>query len=108
MAPEYEHLAVVLDWDKTHAAEIQRKAKTRRISYKLSRRTSVRNRRFLPQRRVHKFCPQIPFEGRMIDIGCGSESPIGDLVDDFAPYGVEISAKLAGEADALYRHYGGR
>ena len=62
MAPEYEHLAVVLDWDKTHAAEIQRKAKTRRISYKLSRRTSVRNRRFLPQRRVHKFCPQIPFE----------------------------------------------
>jgi len=44
----------------------------------------------------------------MIDIGCGSGSPIGDLVDDFAPYGVEISVKLAAEADALYRQYGGR
>lgn len=68
MAPEYEHLAVVLDWDKTHAAEIQRKAKTRRISYKLSRRTSVRNRRFLRQRRVHQilFADTIRADARSI------------------------------------------
>jgi hypothetical protein len=31
-APEYVHLAVELDWDTTYAAEIQRKAKTRKIS----------------------------------------------------------------------------
>jgi hypothetical protein len=107
-APEYGHLAVELDWDKTYTAEIQRKAKTRKISYKLSRWTSVRNRRFLPQRRVHKFVRKYHSSGRIVDIGCGRGSPIGDLFESFVPYGVEISTKLASEADALYRQYGGR
>jgi hypothetical protein len=106
-APQYEHLAVELDWDKTYSAEIQRKAKKRKISYRLSRWTSVRNRRFLPQRRVHKFVRKYHSRGRIIDIGCGSGSPIGDLFDDFVPFGVEVSTKLAAEADVLYRHHGG-
>jgi SAM-dependent methyltransferase len=106
-APEYVHLAVELDWETTYAAEIQRKAKSRKISYKLSRWTSVRNRRFLPQRRVHKFVRKYHSSGRIVDVGCGVGSPIGDLFDSFVPYGVEISTKLAAEADALYGRYGG-
>jgi len=107
-APEYVHLAVELDWDKTYITEMQRKAKTRRISYKLSRWSSVRNRRFLPQRRVHEFVRKHHSGGRIVDVGCGVGSPIGDLFESFVPYGVEISTKLAAAADALYRRYGGR
>lgn len=106
-APEYRHLVDDLDWDTTFAAETERKAKKRKISYRLSQMTRWRLH-LLPKRGVAGSVLKYHSQGRIIDLGCGGGGLTKDLFGQFEPYGIEISAKLARQADTLFRQYGGR
>jgi SAM-dependent methyltransferase len=105
-APEYEHLFEELDWDTTYASEIVRKKKIRPLSYAFSRLTRWRMG-ILPKRTVRNYVLARHRFGNIIDLGCGSGGQIANMVDQFTPFGVEISSKLAAEANAVFEPHGG-
>jgi SAM-dependent methyltransferase len=105
-APEYEHLFEDLDWDTTYASEIVRKKKMRPLSYAFSRLTRWRMG-ILPKRTVRNYVLARHRSGNIVDLGCGSGGQIANMVGEFTPFGVEISSKLAAEADAVFKPHGG-
>ncbi len=105
-APEYEHLFDELDWHTTYALEIVRKKKMRPRSYAFSQRTRWRMG-ILPKRTVRGYVLSRHRSGNIVDLGCGSGGQIGNMVDRFTPFGVEISSKLAREANTAFAPHGG-
>ena len=105
-APDYKHLFEEMDWDTTYAAEIVRKKKIRPFSYAFSRITRFRMG-ILPKRTIRSYILSYHRSGNIIDLGCGAGGQIADLVDQFTPFGIEISSRLARGANALFFQHGG-
>jgi len=105
-APEYDALVDDMAWEKTGAAELERRAATRPISYRLSRATRLRMR-LLPRKRMAELVARHARPGNVVDLGCGTGGQLAGLAPVFVPFGIEISAVAAAEADRIFRARGG-
>ncbi|WP_306119583.1 MULTISPECIES: class I SAM-dependent methyltransferase [unclassified Roseitalea] len=98
----YEALVETYAWERTSAAERQRRRRERPVLDGISRATRWRLR--LPgsnkQTRYRRFFGN----GKVLDIGCGGGR---QLPEPIVPFGVELSRQLARDADALMRKRGG-
>lgn len=100
--PEYESLVEDFAWEKTAAAETERRKLSRPLLMWLDRSTRWRLRIFSRSRQdLYRslFSP-----GRVLDIGCGGDA---GPPEPFVPCGIEISKVLYERSAALMRARGG-
>jgi SAM-dependent methyltransferase len=105
-APEYAVQVEQMAWDRTTKVEEERRAELRPISYKASKSLRFRMH-ILPKRTMLGAITARIAEGNLIDLGCGNGQAMDGFPPSFTPYGVEISAALAREADRAFRARGG-
>jgi SAM-dependent methyltransferase len=122
-APAYEHLVgaqatqagdepptqpaiIHMDWSTTFAAEEKRRLASFNLTYTLDRLTRWRLRIF-PKPRPSSFVRQRFKGGRILDLGCAGGRGMRDFIGTWTPYGIEVSAQLASQADALFKQHGG-
>ncbi len=105
-APEYAALSEVMAWEKTGAAELERRAATRPISFRLSRATRVRMA-LLPRKKMADLVARFARPGNVVDLGCGTGWQLAGLPLHYVPYGIEISTEAAAEADRVFGARGG-
>jgi SAM-dependent methyltransferase len=106
-APDYAALAAAMAWEKTAPAEVERRARLRPVSHRLSRLTRARMR-LLPRWRVSDLVARYAAPGNVVDLGCGVGTQWGGLAEAYVPYGIEVSVASATAADRLFRSRGGR
>lgn len=106
-APAYEQFEENFAWEKSLAAETQRRRQDEPLLHVLSRtmkflRLNLLRRRTLV-RKIHRhFAP-----GRILDVGCGSARHMTGLPECFVPDGIEISKHLAAVAQQKFAPRGG-
>lgn len=105
-APDYEALFEQMAWEKSSKAESERRAETRAIQQKLSKKTRWRLHLF-PRKKMPDLFARFVKPGPVVDLGCGTGGQFDGLDSGFIPYGVEISSALAAEADRRFREKGG-
>lgn len=101
-APAYERLTEEFAWEKTFDAHAARVKKEAPVLAWLDQSTRWRLHLFRPDE-AEQFRRMFP-TGKVLDVGCGSGNRVPE---PFTPYGVEISAALAAQADALMQVRGG-
>ncbi|MBV8888661.1 MAG: class I SAM-dependent methyltransferase [Alphaproteobacteria bacterium] len=106
-APDYAALFSAMAWEKTTTAELERRARLRPISHRVSRLTRARMR-LLPRKRIADLVARHARPGNVIDLGCGVGTQLAGLGEGYVPYGVEISSEAAVAADRLFAGRGGR
>jgi SAM-dependent methyltransferase len=105
-APDYTALADAMAWDKTGAAELERRAEIRPISFRLSRATRIRMA-LLPRKQMADLVARHAMPGNVVDLGCGTGWHLARLPSAYVPFGIEISTEAAQEADFVLRRRGG-
>lgn len=105
-APYYEVQVEQMAWDRTTKIEEQRRAELRPISYKASKSLRFRMH-LLPKRTMLQYIAARISGGNVLDLGCGNGQAMDGFAASFTPYGIEISAALAREADRVFRARGG-
>lgn len=107
-APEYESLDGDHEWSATFSAEKLR----RRADEPVLHHIHVPFRRWCKKLfRRNKFlhlATEFIFPGRVLDVGCGSGRRLADLPRSYTPFGIEISQRLACQADYIFSSRGGR
>lgn len=106
-APDYTALKDVMAWEKTGAVELERRAEIRPISFRLSRATRLRMA-LLPRKQMSDLVARHTTPGNVVDLGCGTGWHLARLPPAYVPFGIEISAEAADEADRALRQRGGR
>lgn len=105
-APDYAALHDVMAWEKTGAVELERRAEIRPISFRLSRATRLRMA-LLPRKQMSDLVARHATPGNVVDLGCGTGWHLARLPPVYIPFGIEISAEAAAEADRALRQRGG-
>jgi SAM-dependent methyltransferase len=105
-APDYTALFAAMAWEKTGAAELERRAETRPFSFRLSRATRIRMA-LLPRKKMSDLVARAARPGNVVDLGCGTGWHLAALPPAFIPYGIEISAEAAAAAANLLAPRGG-
>jgi SAM-dependent methyltransferase len=105
-APDYAALHDVMAWEKTGAAELERRAEIRPISFRLSRATR-RRMALLPRKQMSDLVARHASAGNVVDLGCGTGWHLSRLAPEYVPFGIEISAEAAAEADRALKERGG-
>ena len=105
-APDYEVQVERMAWDRTTKIEEERRAELRPISYRASKSLRFRMH-ILPKRTMLDAIAARIAGGNLIDLGCGNGQAMDGFPSSFTPYGIEISAELARQADRAFRARGG-
>ncbi len=105
-APDYTALFTAMAWEKTGAAELERRAEIRPFSFRLSRATRIRMA-LLPRKKMADLVARAARPGNVIDLGCGTGWQAAGLGPAYVPFGIEISAEAAAAADRVFRPRGG-
>jgi SAM-dependent methyltransferase len=105
-APTYDVQVATMSWERSTKIEEQRRAEIRPISYKASKVTRFRLW-LLPKRTMLGFIVARISGGNVLDLGCGDGHALAAFPPSFTPFGIEISAHGATEADRAYRTRGG-
>ncbi len=106
VVPEYAELTENLAWEVTHPKEALRRKREYPVLMWLEDATSWRLSIF-PRTEPVDILNRQGAAGPVLDVGCGSGGFVRALAGKFTPYGVEISARLAAEAQALFAPRGG-
>ena len=102
----YEELASNLAWEITSKTREKQRTEARPVSSKLKALTRKRLH-LLPRKNAMELVNRYALPGPVVDLGCGNGSLASDLGDGFVPIGIEISERLAQEADASFKELGG-
>ena len=102
-APRYSSLVHEFAFEKTFAQELDRRKTENPILFKLDHTT--RWRLALSRRDKSAWYRRTFLPGRVLDIGCGGGTAVPE---PFVPFGIEVSAELAKEAQAKVAPRGGR
>jgi SAM-dependent methyltransferase len=105
-APDYAALHDVMAWERTGAAELERRAEIRPISFRVSRATRLRMA-LLPRKQMPDLVARHARPGNVVDLGCGTAWHLTRLPPAFVPFGIEISAVAAAEANRALSERGG-
>ena len=95
--PDYKHLVSDFAWEKTRAAEVERR-KPEAPDPHVARRHDPLARRHLLSRIADRL-QRLFKPGRVLDVGCGSGKKVPE---PFIPFGVEISAELCPRGRRAY------
>lgn len=106
-APEYEELSETYAWEKTSAAEEERRKQTRRVSKSISTGFKRFRQKVLKRDKLFAWVREHIEPGPVVDIGCGGGGILARLPEGYIPHGVEISRALAAQADELAKAHGG-
>ena len=112
--PPYQALEDEFAWEKSFQAEIARRKQDEPVVYALS--SAYKSTRARTQRisRLGKMIQAHLPAGQIIDIGCGSGSNLGKIIDTLQlnskliPLGIEVSPQLAADAHIWYHRLGGK
>jgi SAM-dependent methyltransferase len=105
--PDYAELEENFAWEKTSAAEEERRATERPFARRLSRGFRHFRQRVLKRDKLLTLLNEQLPRGKVLDIGCGGGGVLSRLPERFEPHGIEISRALAAQADALAQARGG-
>lgn len=106
-APDYAALSDAMAWEKTGAVELERRLEIRPISFRLSRATRLRMA-LLPRKQMSDLVARHAMAGNVVDLGCGTGWHLTRLPPEYVPFGIEVSAEAAAEADRALGQRGGR
>jgi SAM-dependent methyltransferase len=106
-APRHEALNETLSWERSHAEERRRRAAARPIVSRISRLSHGR-KKILPRNDIASMLARHAPPGNVIDIGCADGGRAMRLPEAYVPFGIEISAELAGAAETRFASRGGR
>jgi SAM-dependent methyltransferase len=106
--PAYAELEQDFAWEKTSAAEEQRRMQERPLAKRLSHGFRAFRQKVLKRDKLTALLYQFLPKGRVLDVGCGGGGVMTRLPERYEPNGVEISRALAAQSDALARARGGR
>lgn len=106
--PEYTELEDNLSWEKTYAAESQRRLAKRGLRKRISRSLKNGINQLLRRDKIVHLADRYFPSGPVIDIGCGHGDILARLPEACEPHGIEISRELAARADALVNPRGGQ
>jgi SAM-dependent methyltransferase len=104
--PETAELEENLAWERTYAAEALRRAREQPVFTWFDLRTRWLLRLF-PRVTPAAILNRRARGGPVVDVGCGDGANLRKLDARFVPYGVEISRRLAAEAEAFAKTRGG-
>lgn len=107
IAPVYERLSEEFAWEKTSAAETDRRFSEEPIKQYLSKCLKTFRRRWLKRDKLGWLIRRYFQAGNVLDIGCASGGIMKNLDVIYVPYGVEISKTLAVEANEVATKRGG-
>jgi SAM-dependent methyltransferase len=108
VVPLTEELVETLAWDKTYAIEQARRAREQKVATWFDTKMRWRLNMFPRVEPVDLVNRLGGAGGPVIDLGCGSGGFLRRLDARFTPYGIEISAALAAQAEAVVSERGGR
>ena len=98
--PIYEDLARKYAWEKTWAAEEQRKSKTQPVVWHLSKTLNYLSKQVLKRDNLWVLIRRYFESGNILDVGCGGGGVLSALAKGFFPFGIEISTELSRKARA--------
>ena len=110
-APTYEALESEFAWEKTYYAEKSRRRKGNALRYLLSdaaKKVKLVIRGPKVRAKEQRFIRRYIGQGRMLDVGCGAGRTLINLPQSITPYGIEISAYLAGVSQQYCVPRGGK
>jgi len=96
--PDSSHLADVLAWERTSAAETLRKRQKHPFSKEISNRYQRLRKNFFKRHKLKRLLKLYVNGGHLLDVGCAGGNFLADLPESFIPYGIEVSQKLAEKA----------
>jgi SAM-dependent methyltransferase len=104
--PDYGSLSEVAAWDKTREHENARRLRERPLHKRLSQATRIR----LPALRqsIHAHVTGSAKPGPVLDIGCAHGEQLMALPEQYVPFGIEIAAAAARDAQQRLASRGGR
>ena len=105
--PDTLELVENLAWEKTYAAEADRRKRDTPVQAWLDEHMRWRLNMF-PRTEPVDIVNKIAASGAVIDLGCGSGEHLAKMAGRFTPYGVEISRQLADRATDIVAGRGGR
>jgi len=103
--PRQEFFSEDLAWDKTFAAEEERRLASRGMLKRAARQ--IRSIVLPVRLDVDYFLRANAKDGRVLDVGVSNGKYLLRLVDRFVPFGVEISKEAAHRTNARFKPYGG-
>ena len=105
-APRYEVQFETMAWERTTKVEEGRRAASRPISYRMSKRTRFRMH-LLPKRTMLAYIAARIDGGNVLDLGCGGGQAMEAFPPSLTPFGIEISTEAAAIADRAFGARGG-
>lgn len=107
--PDYDELQKQWSWEKTFAAEADRRLAAEPLFQRLALFAKRARQRLLPRDKLAALARRGMARGPVVDLGCGGGRTLRRLGElGFIPFGVEISTALAEEASPAAAAFGGR
>lgn len=107
IAPVYDRLIEEFAWEKTSAAETNRKVSQEPIRQYISKCLKAFRHRWLRRNKLPWLIRRCVAPGNVLDVGCGGGEAIGNLDQIYVPHGIEISKALAQRAQEQVNPRGG-
>ncbi|MCG3150008.1 MAG: hypothetical protein PCFJNLEI_03475 [Verrucomicrobiae bacterium] len=107
-APRYEDLDTSLAWEKSLPAEKVRRRKEEPLLHKLNAPIKRFRKHVMKRNKLAALVRKHFGPGAILDVGCGSGRRTAELGEIYIPHGVEISSRLAAQAQELFASRGGR
>jgi SAM-dependent methyltransferase len=105
--PQYEALEKDLAWEKTYAAEAEKRRERNPALYKVSRLPKAAWQRAFKRDKLASWARRYFEPGPVLDVGCSDGHTLERLPAQFSPHGVEISLELSRIAGERFAKRGG-
>lgn len=107
--PSYESFVHEFAWEKTYQTEVNRRMAEEPILRRLSKVAHYLRHRVFKRNKLARMVRQFIPSGKVLDIGCGTGAQMTRWFSpQYQPWGIEISAGLAKQANALFELHGGQ
>src|SRR5688572_6463389 len=104
--PAYEELSETFAWEQTFNQESERRRRDEPAVFWLSAKVKYFRRQVFKRDKLARLLKQAP-SGNLLDVGCGPGVAFEKLSGRFVPHGVEVSKRLAGDAQRRAAARGG-
>lgn len=106
-APAYENLDGDYEWSASFSAEKLRREADEPILHHVHAPFRRWCKKLLRPNKFLHVATQFISPGRVLDVGCGSGRRLANLPRYLTPFGIEISQRLASQADRIFSSRGG-
>ncbi|HXE92006.1 MAG TPA: class I SAM-dependent methyltransferase [Terriglobales bacterium] len=106
--PPYEALEADLAWEKTWAAEHERRLSEEPVFGRVAQAINWMRAHVLHRDKLSELILRYVAPGPVLDVGCADGRALDRLPAGYIPFGIEVSRELHALADARFSRRGGR